>query len=180
MGKKLGAIGAAWGLLGLFVLLGGATYRLSLMMFQAFEFDLAWHHWLIFVVNVGFMAYVEGYKGFQVKFAPRFAARVRHLRDNPTVLNVLLAPLFCMGYYHTTRRRLISVYVLTLTIIAFILGFQMLSQPIRGLLDAGVVIGLTWGMTSVFIFCTKALRNDVYEHSPELPEPAAIAIRETG
>ena len=49
-----------------------------------------------------------------------------------------------------------------------------------GLLDAGVVIGLTWGMISVFIFCTKALRDDVYEHSPELPEPAAISIRETG
>ena len=85
---------------------------------------------------------------------------------------VLLAPLFCMGYYHTTRRRLISAYVLTVLIVLFILGFHQLPQPIRGLLDAGVVVGLTWGLVSVYVFSFRALTNNEYTHSPELPVTA--------
>lgn len=173
----MGIIGAGWGVIGLTILLGSAIYKLSLMTLNSFEFDFGWHHWAILIINVAFMAYAEGYRGFQLKFSPRFAARVRHLRDNPGVVNVLLAPLFCMGYYHTTRRRLIGVYVLTLVIVAFILSFQLLSQPLRGLLDAGVVVGLSWGLISVFIFCAKALGNDDYEYSPELPGTDAGATQ---
>ena len=165
----MGALGAAWGIIGLTALLCTAIYRLSLMTGAAFQLEFSWYHWLILIASVSFMAHAEGYKGFQLQFSPRFAARVRHLRDNPTLVNVLLAPLFCMGYYQTTRRRLISVYVLTIVIVAFIVSFQLLTQPLRGLLDAGVVVGLTWGLISIFIFCMQALTQPNYAHSPELP-----------
>ena len=165
----MGALGAIWGVAGLGLLLVTAIWRLSLMTLGAFQVELSWYHWLILAANVGFMAYAEGYKGFQLQFSPRFAARMRHLRENPTLLNVLLAPLFCMGYYQTTRRRLISVYVLTITIVLFILAFQLLSQPLRGLLDAGVVVGLSWGTLSVGWYCFRAWTEENYNYSPELP-----------
>tara|TARA_B100000029_G_scaffold512959_1_gene611040 strand:+ start:1241 stop:1753 length:513 start_codon:yes stop_codon:yes gene_type:complete len=162
-----------WALTGFSALIVGAIYRLGLMTLDAFEIGLEWYHWPILMASIAFMAYAEGYRGFQKQFSPRFAARVRHLRDNPRLLDVLLAPLFCMGYYYTTRRRLISIYVLTTTIVAFIIGFQYLTQPLRGLFDAGVVIGLAWGMVSIVYYCSKALTDTDYNFSPELPLAAA-------
>ena len=165
----MGALGVLWGIGGFSILMLFAIYRLGALALEAFFIGLEGHHWTILAGSVAFMAYAEGYRGFQKQFSPRFAARVRYLRDHPRLRDVLLAPFFCMGYYHSTRRRLISIYVLTVTIIGFIISFQYLGQPLRGLFDAGVVVGLTWGMISIVYFCSKALTEANYDHSPELP-----------
>lgn len=141
---------------------------------DAFSFEFRWYHWLVLIGNTLFMAYSEGYKGFQLGFAPRIAARARHLVDHPRLLHVLLAPLFCMGYFHTTRRRLISVYVLTVCIVILVFLFHQLSQPWRGILDAGVVVGLSWGICSLLWFSVKAAVSEVFDYSPELP-PTSVA-----
>ena len=78
-------------------------------------------NWLALIFSVVYMAYAEGYKGFHLAFAPRVVVRARYLADNPRTLHVLLAPLFCMGYIHATRRRKIISFALTAMIICFVL-----------------------------------------------------------
>lgn len=109
-------------------------------------------HWLTLVFSVVYMAYAEGYKGFHLGFAPRVVVRARYLANNPRPLHVLLAPLFCMGYIYATRRRQIVSFALTTMIICFILIARSMPQPWRGILDAGVVVGLSLGVLSIGYF----------------------------
>ena len=109
-------------------------------------------HWLALVFSVIYMAYAEGYKGFYLGFAPRVVVRARYLADNPRPLHVLLAPLFCMGYIYATRKRQILSFALTTMIICFVLIARSMPQPWRGIVDAGVVVGLVLGVLSIAYF----------------------------
>jgi len=109
-------------------------------------------HWLALIFSVIYMAYAEGYKGFHLGFAPRVVVRARYLADNPRPLHVLLAPLFCMGYIYATRKRQILSFALTTMIICFVLIARSMPQPWRGILDAGVVVGLGLGVLSIAYF----------------------------
>lgn len=165
----MGRLGVLWGLGGVCLLLIFAVARLTKIGLDSFDYQYAWYHWVILLVNVAFMAYSEGYKGFQKGYSPRLAARIRHLRDNPRLSHSLLAPLFGMGYFYTTRRRIITSYMLTVMIIIFIFIANQLPQPWRGILDIGVVVGLCWGLISIIAYSWQALTRYDFPYSPELP-----------
>jgi len=130
-------------------------------------------HWTVLVFFVAYMAYTEGYKGFHHGFAPRLVIRAIYLKNNPRILHVLLAPLFCMGYICATRRRKIISIGLTLMIICFILIARILPQPWRGIIDAGVVVGLSIGIISITYFIFLAILNpQAIEISAELSDDA--------
>jgi hypothetical protein len=167
--KILGILGALWGLGGVLALLLSACLRLWPKAVDAFTHPLAWYHWASLAVVVLGMAYAEGYKGFQKAFSPRTAARARHLRQNPRIDHVILAPFFCMGYFHATRRRKITSLSLTLGIIVLIVMVSFVSQPWRGIIDAGVVLGLGWGIISLIIFSIQAFGAGEFGYSPEVP-----------
>ena|SRR5688572_21363035 len=165
----VGSLGAVWGITGFALLLGYCILRLGPIALDAFSQPLRWYHWLALLLNVGLMAYLEGYRGFQKGFSPRVAARARYLVYHPNILHVLLAPLFCLGYFYTSRRRKLAVISLTLGIIMLILLVGLLDQPWRGIVDAGVVVGLTWGLVSLLIFSVLALTRADFGYSPEVP-----------
>lgn len=158
-----------WGVGGFMLLLLAAIYRLTPIALEAFFYPLTWYHWLVLLLHTVFMAYSEGYRGFQQGYSPRLVARACHLQRRPTPLRVALAPLFCMGYFHTTKRRMTAAYALTVAIVILIVIFQRLPQPWRGVLDAGVVIGLLWGVLATSWFTLQALRTDDFTYSPEVP-----------
>lgn len=168
--NRIGKLAAYWGITGFFLLLGFAVYRLTPVALQALNSELNWLHWLVFIANLLFMAYFEGYRGFQQAYSPRLAARARYLSQHSTPLRILLAPLFCMGYFDAPKRRLIATWILTAMIITLIILFRQLPQPWRGIMDAGVVVGLSWGIVVTLLFCQQALHNDYFPHSPEVIE----------
>ena len=51
-----------------------------------------------------------------------------------------------MGFFHIQRRRQIAIVVLTSGIVLIIALMRFVEQPWKGIVDAGVVVGLTWGM----------------------------------
>ena len=167
--RIVGYLGASWGLAGIAALLGYSIWRLGGVAADAWAYDFRIHHWLVLAAHVAFMAWSEGYRGFQQSFSPRIVARAKYLIAHPRPAHVLLAPLFCMGYFHTTRRRMISVYVLTVFIIALIIAVRWLAQPWRGIVDAGVVVGLSWGLISTGAFTLRALTDPSYPYGPEVP-----------
>ena len=168
--SMLGTMGALWGLGGVLALLLSACFRLWPKAVDAFSYTFGWYHWTSLIVIVLGMAYAEGYKGFQKAFSPRTAARARYLRTNPRVVHIILAPFFCMGYFHATKRRRITSISLTLGIIVLIIMVSALSQPWRGIIDAGVVVGLAWGVISLLLFGIQALGTGPYPYSPEVPD----------
>ena len=167
-----GILGATWGFLGAFMLIGYAVWRLTPMATDALNYPLSTLQWSALVANIVFMAYSEGYKGFQQAFAPRVAARSLYLSKNPTAIRLALAPLFVIGYFDATRRRLITSYLLTTMIIILIVLTRMVDQPWRGIIDAGVVVGLVWGLASMLYFIIMAFGVENYAYSPEIPHVA--------
>ena len=162
-------IAPLWGLAGVFFLLGYAVFRLAPRAKVALESDLSLWHWVVLGLWTVFMLIGEGYRGFQKKFSPRTAARVRYLRDHPHPIRTLLAPLFCMGYFHATRKTRIVSICLTLGIVLLVVLVSLAPQPWRGIIDFGVVLGLAWGIISLLIFTVQALTRKDYPHSPETP-----------
>ncbi|MBT8037595.1 MAG: hypothetical protein KJO21_08630 [Verrucomicrobiae bacterium] len=163
-------IGALWGLLGVTALIGSAIYRLTPRAVEALEMGLTAWQWTLLVAFAIFMLVAEGYRGFQKKFSPRTAARVKFLRDHPRPLHVLLAPFFCMGYFHANRKTQLTAIILTLGIIILVILVRFCEQPWRGIIDFGVVLGLSWGIVSFWIFTFKALTQKEFPHSPQVPE----------
>lgn len=170
LNAMIGIFGAFWGLAGIILLLASAIYRLTPLAVQAFSYDFLWYHWLALAFTALFMAYAEGFKGFQQRFSPRVAARARYLKDHPRTRNALLGPFFCMGYCCATRRRKITSLSLTAGIVVLIILVRFLPQPWRGIVDAGVVLGLIWGLVSLIIFSLFAFTSDKFHYSPEVPE----------
>lgn len=165
----LGLLAVIWGFFGISFIFGNAIVRLGAIGFDTFLFSLSWYHWIALAVSVLFMGFAEGYKGFQRGYSPRVAARLLFLRDNVTPVRFILAPLFCMGFFDIKRKRMIVSYCLLLGILLLVQLVHMLEQPWRGIVDLGVVVGLTWGSTSIILFTLKAFFTDRFEHSPEMP-----------
>jgi len=163
-----GILAVSWAIIGLILLLGFACWRLSAYTIESFSMPLTWIHWLVFIGFTIFMAHAEGYKGFQKKFSPRFAARCKYLSHSVSLIQLLLAPLFCMAYFHAPKKRVIATFSLTLMIILFIFSFRMIPQPWKGLLDFGVVIGLAWGMLSTLYFSFKAFTDENFTWDSEV------------
>ena len=106
-----------------------------------------------------FMAWSEGWRGFQLRFSPRVAERAMLIRAAPTASRVIFAPLFAAGFFGGSRREQIGACVGTVAIIVLVIVVHHLDQPWRGILDAGVVAGLTWGVVATLALSAKAWRT---------------------
>ena len=164
----MGIIGVIWAILGVSCLLLNAITRLAPRGWEALQMDLSTFQWVMMVGFTLFMLVAEGYRGFQKKFSPRTAARIRYLRGNPTLVRLLFAPIFAMGFFQSTKKTRIVVWVITIMIICLIVAVSYLSQPWRGIIDIGVVLGLSYGLISFWIFAFKALTQKEFHHSAEL------------
>lgn len=160
-----------WGVCGAIGILLFAIIRMFGHVLEAFEMELGVWHYVTLVFWTVFMAYSEGIKGFQKSFSPRVAARAVYLRDKSTWLRLVLAPFFSIGFFHTTRRKQITVIVLVVVISLIVIGFRQIPQPWRGVLDFGVVVGLTWGIVATLIFFAKFAFAENVDYDPMVVEP---------
>ena len=165
------SVAFSWGIAGVLLLLLFAVYRLAPRALELTEHELSAGQWLALGFFIIYMAYAEGYKGFHRAFAPRVVVRALYLKNHAEPLHVIFAPLFCMGYIHATRRRQLVSIGATLAIICFILLARTLSQPWKGILDAGVVVGLSLGILSIGYFLFLAKRDpDALDMRAGIPE----------
>jgi hypothetical protein len=163
--SRAGKLIAAWGIAQVTLLLASSVYRLtpkalapwhdgSLSNLQKILF-FAW-----LVVN----AYLEGYRGFQLRFCPRVVGRAKLLSETPTVLRTVLAAPFVLSMFDAPRRELIARYVFLTALITLIAAVRQLPQPWVGIVDGGVVVGLAWGMVMTVVYFVRFLS------SGEVPE----------
>ncbi|MFQ5634038.1 MAG: hypothetical protein ACE5G3_01725 [Gammaproteobacteria bacterium] len=164
-------IAAAWGAAGVVGICSFAIWRLTPYTVEAVAAGLSALQWVALLINVAFMAWSEGYRGFQQSFAPRVAARVLYLYRMPMPWWMrVLAPLFCIGYFRASRRARIGAWAGTLGIVVLVLLVYQLPQPWRGIVDAGVVVGLSWGVASLVLACARAAVGGECQASHEVPE----------
>lgn len=174
--SPMGTLAAVWGVLGVLALLSSAVVRLSPVAWSALTGPLDPLHYVFVVGWVAFMAYGEGYRGFQRAFSPRVISRAAWLRQNSTPVRLLLAPAFCMGFFHATRKRVIVSWTITAMVVLLIVGVKLLPSPWRGLVDAGVVVGLTWGMIAIVAWGLAHLRGATLPTPPDVPVPPEVPV----
>jgi hypothetical protein len=73
-----------------------------------------------------------------------------------------------MGFFDATVKRKRIAYGLTLMVIALILLVEQLPQPWRGIVDAGVLLGLGWGLCSFWIVSIRVFSGSILPVDPEL------------
>ena len=109
-----------------------------------------------------FFAYAEGYKGFQKKFSPLVVKRSFSLvigTKQGTIWNYLMAPLYSMGLIHATRKRLITSWCVSLGVATIVAVVKRMPPVWRCILDAGVVVGLSWGSLSILFLFLQSWRT---------------------
>jgi hypothetical protein len=170
-----GMIGAAWAVAGFSLILIDAINRLSGMALHALDGELTPVQSVALALTITAMAYIEGYRGFQKSFSPRCAARTLYLYQHPDTASVLLAPLFIMGFFRAERRPLLIAWVGTSVIVLLVFALHVTPQPWRGVVDSGVVVGLTWGLLSFLFYAWQVFRSGEYVVSPAVPGGPEIA-----
>lgn len=170
----LRALAALWGIAGIVAVLLYAAFNLAGYALEAVAGGLSPLEWCLLAANCAFMAWAEGYRGFQLRFSPRVAARALHVFEYPTPLRQLFAPLFCTGYFGATARLQRTVWIGTLLIVLAVLLFNQVPQPWRGILDAGVVVGLSWGTVSLPVAAWATWRRRQALVAAEVPAMARL------
>ena len=166
---RIGVAGT-WGVLGVFAILFNGVKRLVPIAAEPFasgNFSPA--SWMCYASFAGFMAYAEGYKGFQTKFCPFVIKRARVLGETGNLLHKIFAAPFCMGLIHATRRRKILSWSLLVGIFGISQVAKRLSFPLNSIVDGGAVVGLSWGCLSLLRQYIHALRGGNIDVDAELP-----------
>lgn len=163
---------SAWTLGGLAALFVHAINRLLPRFLEATA-EMHAGHWCALAGWVLFMLYTEGYRGFQLRFSPRFAARTRYLCEQPRPLRVVLATPWAMALFGAPTRRVIASWSLVSMIVCFILVLRYLPQPWRGIVDGGVIVGLCYGGVVTAWFTILAQRGALDADPEVLPEHAS-------
>lgn len=161
---------AAWGIAWVSLLLGRAIWRLTPWAIEPWTDGLMttgqqglYVGWL--VAN----AYLEGYRGFQLRFSPRVVQRAVYLGQNPRPLWVVLALPFCMSLFHSTRRQMTVSWSFIGVLVLVIWWVRTLAQPWRGIIDGGVVLGLAWGLGVIWWLFVRYLAGAAIPPPGDLP-----------
>lgn len=165
-----GMVGALWGVVGVSLLFGSALYRLYPSVLGLERIDFVGRGRMALGVALLLAGCFKGHQVFHCRFSPRIAARALYLRQNPSGVRVILAPLFCLGYFHATRRRKIFSYGLLVLVVGLVFLVHLLAQPWRGMIDASVMLALGWGLISIWLFTFRAFFGTHFEVSPETPD----------
>lgn len=162
-----------WGIAGVVGLLVQALVRLGPRAVEALKSELDVVQWIALVGWCAFMVHAEGIKGFHRRFSPRVVARAWTLAERPQLLHVIFAPAYCMSLFHASRRGIIVAWSVLLGVIGLITIVSRMSQPWRGIVDAGVVLGLGVGLASILFYTVRAMGGTPPPIDPDLPRERA-------
>lgn len=112
-----------------------------------------------------FFAHAEGYKGFQKKVAPLVVKRSFLLSGTDStpdwgitvLLNYIFAPTYSVGLFRANKKRLITSWCVSMGVAIMVATAKRLPPIWRCIVDAGVVVGLSYGSLSVILLLLQAL-----------------------
>jgi hypothetical protein len=147
-----------WSVLQVLSILFNAVKRLvPIALEPILKKELEPYQAVVCVVWCIYMAYTEGYQAFQRKFSPLVVKRAFGLSKNPSILNCLLAGPYSMGLFGATKKRMMVSWGVTIGVFGIVKAVKKLPYPWRSIVDAGVVVGLTYGALSICVQTVRAL-----------------------
>lgn len=148
---------AGWGVIQVLSILGNAIKRLAPLAIQPIiQKDLLPTQIVVMVLWCSYMIYTEGYQTFQLKYSPLVVKRAFGLSNNLSIMNCLFAGPYCMGLFGATKKRMIISWSVTLGVFGLIKIVKKLPYPWRSIVDAGAVLGLTYGVLAILFQTVRA------------------------
>lgn len=142
---------AAFGVLQVSAFLALAIFRIAPRAVEPWTHGmLSSPQQLLFIAWIGLNLYTEGYRGFQMRFSPRVVARAAQLGRDPRPMDLLLALPFCLSLIRAEPRQMLVRWGFVGALYTLIFFVRMLPQPWLGIIDGGVVVGLAWGVVSLW------------------------------
>ena len=118
----------------------------------------------------------EGIDAFGKKLSPMIIGRSYTLSTSSPLHHIVFAPFYSAGYFHSSTKRKLTIWIVTMAIAGMVALTKKLSPLNRGIVDAGVVAGLGVGALCVMIgwirITMRGGRNAIGwdESKLELPE----------
>jgi len=162
---------AVWSVFQVVCLLANAIKRLIPIAAEPIlQNDLLPWQWTMYVGFAIFMAYTEGYKAFQLKFSPLVVQRAFGLSDQtPNLFNYILSGPYAMGLFGATKKRMIVSWSVTIFVLALVPIVKRLPYPYRAIVDAGVIVGLSYGALATIWQTIRGLCGVLPNVDPCLP-----------
>jgi hypothetical protein len=174
--KVLNSVASLWAAGGVVMILGKSIKRIlpiALEPFDGVASPLSTFQLGSYIAMCLWFAYVEGYKGFQLKFSPLVVARAQTLKPfqkGSPIHHTILGPFYAMGLFHATRKRKIISWSVSIGVGLIVAAVKKLPYPWRNIIDAGVIVGLSWGSLSIIIEWVKAIMLGIEtKMDPALP-----------
>jgi hypothetical protein len=147
-----------WGVVQVVSVMANAVKRLVPVALQPFkQNDLDTVHWAMYGAWCVIMAYSEGYKAFQLKFAPMVVSRAFDLVNKPSFFNLVFSGPYAMGMFNAPKKRMIVSWLVMAGVFSLVKIVKYLPYPYRSIVDGGVVVGLSYGTLSIVALACKAL-----------------------
>jgi len=163
--KAMAIFGSVWGSFGVVYILAKAIMRVVPIALEPWQRQSSLVftpiQWSLYALSCVVFAYAEGYKGFHLKFSPLVVKRSFTLTlgtpqgNNP--LNYVLAPLFSMGLFGATKKRMIVSWSVSIGVAVIVALVKQLTPVPRCILDAGVVVGLSIGSCSILYYYFRSM-----------------------
>lgn len=150
---------ATWAVVGVGLLLLEGIVRLGARAVALVRAGLDGPMWLALALVLAVFTYGEGYRALQRHFAPKVVTRALDAGARLSgCLPVLAAPLYAMSLVGADRRTLARAWAGVALIVVAACAVRALPTPWRGIVDAGVVSALAWGLVALAAQFTQALR----------------------
>lgn len=156
----------AWGTLGIAATFVEAIVRLAIRAGAQLSGEVSPAQWLALAALVVAMAYIEGYRALQRRFAPSVVARAMEAADSGRTAWAVLAPLYAISLIGAPGRAIArSAFGVTMIGVSVHL-VRVLPAPWRGIVDAAVGVALVWGLVALLsCFATSLARAPLTQES---------------
>ncbi len=141
-----------WGLLGIILIFALAITRLSPSIIVLFDQQLHLVHWIFGIIYLSIMVVIKGYLVLQLRFAKKVLNRLSLLEARGSKVERVLAPFFCMSFFHAPRRQMFVSYFIIIFIVILAVFSKKIPIIFRGIIDLGVSLALIWGIISLFYY----------------------------
>jgi len=152
-----------WAAGGVVMILGKSIKRIlpiALEPFDGISKPLSTFQLGSYIAMCMWFAYVEGFKGFQKKIFALGVARAQTLQPfekGSPIHHTLFGPFYAMGLFHATKKRKIVSWSVSIGVGLIVAAVKRFPYPWRNIVDAGVIVGLSWGSLSIAIEWFKAI-----------------------
>jgi len=136
---------------GVILIFSSAIFRLLPHVLEGFTYQFSNLQWIVLIFYLLIMIVGKGFFALHRGFVPRVIKRSDQIVENGKLIDRILAPLYCMGFFNAPMKRMLISYVMIFFIVSFIVNASRISQPWRGIIDLGVIVGLSLGIISLIL-----------------------------